>query len=290
MEHVISLTDGRKLGYKEYGDPNGFPIIGLHGTPGSRIWFRGNDDISKKLGIRLITIDRPGYGLSDSKKDRQITEFNDDIDSLLKVFGITKFSLFGVSGGGAYALAYATSQNPQLYKTGVVASIYPFKNGKPPTSMCRPNRLAFYLARNLPWLLKFSYKQQQKLLRKKPELYIKSIGKNNEHLCESDQEIMLNEDTVQAMVLHLSEAFKQSPYEAVNELRLFSKNWKIDFSKINSEVEIWHGKADTLSPIEGIINLTTKFHKCNLHLLEQMGHFLDEDETIWEGILRSLMK
>lgn len=63
----ILLKDGRKLGVAQFGGIGGYPILAFHGTPGSRIWFKGDDKISHSLGIRLITVDRPGYGLSDPK-------------------------------------------------------------------------------------------------------------------------------------------------------------------------------------------------------------------------------
>jgi pimeloyl-ACP methyl ester carboxylesterase len=41
------------------GDPAGQPVFFLHGTPGSRLFCPDPDP-----GVRLITLDRPGYGLS----------------------------------------------------------------------------------------------------------------------------------------------------------------------------------------------------------------------------------
>ena len=111
MEEFIYLDDNRRLGYREYGDINGFPVIALHRTPGSRIWFKSNDSISTKLGIRLITVDRPGYGLSSIKAKRTILDLNEDLDCLIKELKINQFSIFGVSGGGVYGLVYASSQN-----------------------------------------------------------------------------------------------------------------------------------------------------------------------------------
>lgn len=59
----IKLKNNRTLAYAEYGSPSGTPIFFYHGIPGSRI-FRPPDKITKKMGVRLITVDRPGYGLS----------------------------------------------------------------------------------------------------------------------------------------------------------------------------------------------------------------------------------
>ncbi|MBT8273951.1 MAG: alpha/beta hydrolase, partial [Bacteroidia bacterium] len=157
-QNFITLKDGRSLGYTIYGDPLGFPIIALHGTPGSRIWFKDDDPVSTKLGIKLITIDRPGYSISTPQPKRKIADFNSDIDELIRELKVERFSIFGVSGGGAFALAYASSRNPKLHKTALVASVYEFKNGKVPKDMCRPNRMGFFLANYMPWILRYTYK------------------------------------------------------------------------------------------------------------------------------------
>jgi pimeloyl-ACP methyl ester carboxylesterase len=57
----FALPDGRVLGWAEYGDQVGSPVVYLHGTPGSRL---SRPDDTALEGIRLITLDRPGYGRS----------------------------------------------------------------------------------------------------------------------------------------------------------------------------------------------------------------------------------
>lgn len=78
---TILLSDGRTLAYAEYGalslskgsDPRGAPVFFFHGIPGSRI-FRPPDEITAKMGVRLICVDRPGYGLSSFQPSRAILD------------------------------------------------------------------------------------------------------------------------------------------------------------------------------------------------------------------------
>ena len=35
-DNQIKLRDGRRLGYAEFGDPRGKPVLFFHGYPGSR--------------------------------------------------------------------------------------------------------------------------------------------------------------------------------------------------------------------------------------------------------------
>ena len=36
-KQIIVLADGRALCFAEWGDPEGFPVFALHGTPGGRL-------------------------------------------------------------------------------------------------------------------------------------------------------------------------------------------------------------------------------------------------------------
>jgi pimeloyl-ACP methyl ester carboxylesterase len=287
-EKFIRLSDGRKLGYMEYGARSGFPMLALHGTPGSRIWFKDDDDTSKELGIRLITVDRPGYGISDEKKGRKISDFNHDIDQLVNHLDLNHFSIFGVSGGGPYALSYATMVNSKLFKVGMVASAYELNKGKLPKEMCLTNKFGFILSKYFPFILQFSYAQQKKILDSHPKLYIDSVQRQISHLCPSDQEVLKNEDACAAMALQMREAFRFSTKTPVYELRILQTKWEFEFLKIDTSVIVWHGENDTLSPISGLKDFIKRIPKCETHFLKGKGHFLDEDPEIWKCILNSL--
>jgi len=62
---TIQLSDGRTLAYLETGNPKGRPVFYFHGGPGSRLEGLFYDELNQQLGIRMIALDRPGYGLSD---------------------------------------------------------------------------------------------------------------------------------------------------------------------------------------------------------------------------------
>lgn len=99
----ILLKDGRHIGLCEYGDLEGFPVFFFHGTPGSRVMFLDDDPISKELGVRLICLDRPGFGLSTPQPDRTILDWAKDVLEVADHLGVHHFSVMGVSGGGAFA-------------------------------------------------------------------------------------------------------------------------------------------------------------------------------------------
>jgi len=82
QDKVITLADGRVLAYTEHGDPHGFPVFFFHGNPGSRHMCHPDRRIAATLGVRIITPDRPGYGLSDFQSGRRLLDFAEDIEML----------------------------------------------------------------------------------------------------------------------------------------------------------------------------------------------------------------
>ncbi|KAF1930570.1 alpha/beta-hydrolase [Didymella exigua CBS 183.55] len=108
--HTFSLPDGRTLGYADYGDPKGKPILYQHGLPGSRIEATRYHDLGKELGLRIISIDRPGHGWSSSFEKfgvRTVKSWAEDINELTEGLGLSEYAVMGVSGGGPYALSLA---------------------------------------------------------------------------------------------------------------------------------------------------------------------------------------
>merc|ERR1712232_651720 len=94
----ITLLDGRRLGYAEFGKPSGTPVLFLHGTPGGRAHGLIMNEDAVKYGVRLITPFRTGYGSSDQKPDRSVLDYASDVAELFKHLSIERFGVIGVSG------------------------------------------------------------------------------------------------------------------------------------------------------------------------------------------------
>jgi pimeloyl-ACP methyl ester carboxylesterase len=94
------LADGRVLGYAEWGDPQGAPVFYFHGTPASRLDPVCFPDAPAQAGVRLISVDRPGMGLSSFQRGRQIADWPDDVAALADALGIDRF---GVGAGARTA-------------------------------------------------------------------------------------------------------------------------------------------------------------------------------------------
>lgn len=290
-QHALTmrLKDGRQLAYAEYGRPDGFPLMLLHGTPGCRLWFTDNDETALALGLRLIAPDRPGFGLSDRKQGRTILDWPDDVAELAEQLGLEKFSVMGVSGGGIYAAACAHKLPHKLAAVALVSATAPFERGKTPPGMCRPNKLAFFLSRNIPWLMRLLFKQQKKIIDKDPAHYIEALQKQVSHLCEEDKKIIQCKETAQGMLLQLKGALQQGVEEAAAEPALLSRYWGFDCADITIPVQLWHGTADTLAPAAEAKKLEALLPHCTAHYIKDGGHFIIENNAVWFDLLSNMI-
>ena len=89
----------------ELGDPDGFPVVFHNGTPCSRLLPEWWDAPARERGLRLISIDRAGYGNAPAEPDRSLRSVAESTAALMDELGVDRFAVIGVSGGGPYALA-----------------------------------------------------------------------------------------------------------------------------------------------------------------------------------------
>ncbi|MCX2743258.1 alpha/beta hydrolase [Mangrovivirga sp. M17] len=284
---IFNLPSGRKIGYAFYGAPNGSPVFAFHGTPGSRLWFTEDDDESKLQNIKLITVDRPGYGLSTPVKGRSILDFADDVNALADHLNIHKYAVLGISGGSVYSLACAYRSPDRVIKSSALSSIVPFINGRPPKQMCAENRSAFFLSKHFPFLSKWILNKGKKMISKDPDKYIHKVKSQVGHLCPSDRELIQKEEAGNIILINMKEATRQSANEGATEPSLLSKPWGFEPRNIQIPVEIWHGIDDTLTPIDPVKNYYPDKKNFNLHFLPGKGHFLDGHSDTWREILKN---
>jgi pimeloyl-ACP methyl ester carboxylesterase len=121
-----SRADGGKVAFAESGPWNGYPIFFLHGTPGSRIGVLPRPFELSRRRVRLIAIDRPGYGMSDRREGRDVASVAQDVAAVADVLGIEQFSVSGRSGGGPHALACGALLPHRVRSVVALVSIAPF--------------------------------------------------------------------------------------------------------------------------------------------------------------------
>lgn len=100
MAQVLTIPDGRKIDYLISGPSDGFPLVFIHGTPGSYVVDSDLVAACTRKGIKLISLTRAGYGGSSRNRGRSVVDFVADIHALLQHLGLKECAVAGRSGGG----------------------------------------------------------------------------------------------------------------------------------------------------------------------------------------------
>ncbi len=282
-DQIVKLKDGRKLGYAEFGVPEGKPIFYFHGHGSSRLEPKmyGFDD--KHFNVRLIAIDRPGRGLSDFKENRTILDWPDDVIELANNLNIQKFAVLGGSGGCPYALVCALKIPERLTYCGIVSGLGPIDLGL--EGMEKGKQKELNIAKNKPNLLARFYKIiQKKILKMKNQTLDdleKTFQKRSKNLPEPDKKIMVNPNKLPLFVELMAEPFRQGVKGVVHDIKLLSSDWGFNLAEIPTSIKVflWHGELDTSVPIrmgrllcKAIPNCTSKFYPNEAHISTAIHH------------------
>ena len=122
----VMTSDGRTLTVREGGDPEGFPVLFISGTPGSSTIYEPHARDAAERGIRLFSYDRPGYGDSTRHKGRKVADCAPDIAAVCDALGVERFCVWGISGGGPHALAAAALMPDRVIAAAALASVAPY--------------------------------------------------------------------------------------------------------------------------------------------------------------------
>ncbi len=276
---VLTLKDGRRLGYAEYGDPLGKPLLFFHGMPGSRVEGKLGDAAARKLGIRLIAPDRPGYGLSDFKPKRTFLDWPEDVTELADELGIDRFAVAGISGGGPYAAVCALKLAERVPAAGIISGIGPFTERDATVGMSRQNRTMLGLARRALWLVRPPLWLMGQLGRRVPDWAISQMARA---IPEADRALLSRPEIRFVFREDLTEAFRQGTRGAAWEALMYTRPWGFSLEEIVMKVHLWQGEADVNVPpsmaryqARAIPNCAATFypgegHLCSLDRMEEI--------------------
>jgi pimeloyl-ACP methyl ester carboxylesterase len=284
VDRTLELSDGRRLGYAEFGHYAGAPVMYFHGWPGARVEGRLGDDAARMSGVRLIAVDRPGMGLSTFQPNRRLLDWPDDVVEVAAGLGVDRFAVLGISGGGPYAAACAWKLSDRLTSAGIVSSLAPFDVPGAVASMERRNRLTFRLVQHLSVLRRLLMARVAWLASRRPEGILDS-GVS----AAADRQYLDRPNVRKVLVASLCEAFRAGSRGPAWEMGLYTRPWGFRLDEIRVPVHLWHGEQDVNAPISMGRYLATSIPGCRATFYpgEAHLHFVDRLPGILAALSRS---
>jgi pimeloyl-ACP methyl ester carboxylesterase len=260
---TLTLKDGRRLGFAQFGASGAPPVFYFHGWPGSR-FEAGFFDVS---GVQMIGVDRPGYGLSEPHKDRKLADWPNDIRALADHLGFDSFAVVGMSGGGPYAAACAHALQDRVTRAAIIAGL-----GPPDAPGMSDQRVGFLLSMGQrPWGSAAVLNVMRTLALSK--LADKRIAFMRERLPpESKDRQVLSPTLLQMLLASFREGLKSSIKGPQSDARIYGEPWPFKLEEISVPVRIWHGTADLQVPVSIGRHYAAKIPKATGVFPEGEGH------------------
>jgi pimeloyl-ACP methyl ester carboxylesterase len=248
---AVALSDGRTVTYQDGGDPAGYPVIGLHGTPGCRLNRMLDDSVYVEAGVRYVTTDRAGYGRSSRHRGRSVADEADDVRAVADALELGRFAVVGGSGGGPHALACAALLGGRVERVACQSSLAPLGAGALP----RREWLAGMdpeIAAELEWAqdgedrLVVEMERSQELMRQR---LAKDPGSLlGAQASSGDVDFLLRPEVVAAFARIVPEQARNGVGGSVDDTIAFARDWGFDLATIAVPVLLTYGAQDSSCP------------------------------------------
>lgn len=278
-EAVLRLSDGRALGFAEYGDASAFPVLLFQGTPTSRL---PHNPLASSVPARVVIPERPGFGGSDFSPRRTLLGWARDVRELVDHLGIERFSLVGVSGGAPHALACGVALAGRIHRLGVISGIGPLEAAEATRGMARQRKAGAWLARHAPSLLRPIFWALRNPARN-PERFVERFS---EGFSAGDRALLADPAIRSLRARSYAEATRQGVRGFAYEVALLARPWGFSLAEVACDVLLWHGEEDASTPISMARHVAASLPRCRARYFPGEGHFVAARH--WNEILAAL--
>jgi pimeloyl-ACP methyl ester carboxylesterase len=272
LKYTVRTADGRRLSTQVHGDPEGRPVFLLHGTPGSRLGPHPRSAVLHRLGVRLISFDRPGYGESERLEGRRVADVAADVMAIADAHDLDRFSVVGRSGGGPHALACAALLPERTARAAVLVGIAP--HGADGLDwfdgMTQSNVVEFTAGANSYADIVAHTREVASAVRADPASLIARL---HAELPDPDRRVVADHGIRSMLIKTYAEALRTSDFGWIDDVLAFCSPWGFDPAAITIPVLLWHGASDVFSPASHARWLADKIPNAAVVVQAGAAHF-----------------
>jgi pimeloyl-ACP methyl ester carboxylesterase len=265
----VALPDGRRLGYREYGDPEGTPVVSCHGGLLCGLDAAAYDTAAAAAGLRLVSPDRPGLGESTPMPERTTADWAADVIGLLDHLGIERTGVLGWSMGGQYALACAALAPDRVTRAVVVAGALPLDDAETFAQLNAMDRRLTRLAQHHPHVARDVFAALGDVARHRPTAW----AHLTERAAPPDESTAIDA-LPDAGLAHAAAVALTHGDGMVEEYRAWARPWGFAPERVTEPVTVWQGDADTLVPASWGATLAARIPDARLVAVPEAGHFV----------------
>ena len=242
---TLELHDGRQLAYEIWGDPDGTPVMFQHGTGDSRLARFPDESVRSELGIKLVTVDRPGVGGSTLMPDRTLMDWASDAEELADALQLERFAIAGWSGGAPHALAMAQHMGDRISRVALASPLAPFDTpGSRDLVLNKDLRMVWKLS-HLKFLARMFAKHEASKDTEDLNAFVHSIARD----APADAPVLNDPQLHPMFEEEMGAALSQGGVGVLDDMWAFL-DWGFRPEDVTQHVEVLHGRDDEILSAE----------------------------------------
>ena len=246
VNQTIVLRDERRLGFAEYGDASDKAVFHFNGSGGSRLEHPQDLSILTDLGVRLISTDRPGHGISDPQPGRTLLDWPNDVGQLADHLAIDRFYVEGWSAGGPHALACAYKMPDRILAGALISGLAPPDRPNPYEGLPFAMKTLMIIGRNVPPLVYLFRRMMRKTLQGDPE---KAGSRLMSSFPPPDQKAIEESGSGDWLIENIQEGYRQGGDGPAQDDILINTSWGFKLQDIQTRFDVWQGEVDKNVPL-----------------------------------------
>jgi proline iminopeptidase len=287
----LDVPGGHQIYFEECGNPNGKPVLVVHGGPGggSNPTMRRFHDPAR---YRIILFDQRGCGRSTphaSIENNTTYDLIADMERLRSRLGVSRWQLFGGSWGSTLAIAYAQVHTERVSDM-ILRGIF----------LMRREELRWFYQDGAKWLFPDAYAEFEKLIP--PAERSDMIAAYYRRLTSTDRRVQIEA----ARAWSVYEGSTLSLVQDAERLKLFASDaYAIAFARIECHYFVHggfldrddhllvnvarlrkipcvvvHGRYDVVTPVKNAYDLVAAWPEVDFRIVPDAGHAMTESGTV----------
>jgi pimeloyl-ACP methyl ester carboxylesterase len=281
VDQVHTTASGRRVGVLRRGPAHGQPVLYLHGMPGGRSEQRlFADELVERVGVQLISIDRPGWGDTDPLPGDRPTRVR-DVFEVCDVLGIERCTVMGLSTGGSYALTAAAVAPERVERVVLACAQMPYDDPDAIASLV-PDQLALLpaLRAGRTPLLEEGITAYRIAVTADP---IGALEPSLGSFSPEERALMAEPWFRDALIDEIRAGFAQGIEGAIDDLLSWPVPLEVDPAEVRCPVLAVHGTVDDWEPITNLRRILAQVPQARVIEVEGRSHLapeLDGERTL----------
>jgi pimeloyl-ACP methyl ester carboxylesterase len=268
---IVSLKDGGRLAFCEYGNPRGTPVLFFHGWPSSRTMAELTEAAARELNVRIISADRPGIGDSTLQRDRKLIDWPEMVEQLVDHLILRDFRILAISGGAPYAFATGWKFPARVRAIAVVSGAAPIAELRDHSGLLPLYRWMMWFGQHQPRLLRLLFHAAGPLVSLRS--VVRSAHRLLRMLPAADAEALHDQAAFDVLFESQRHAWRGSADGVIADAQIYAQRWGFPLEEVDVPVRLWHGQEDRAFSFRLAEETAARLSNCVAHFVENEGHY-----------------